>query len=173
MNQISKREIKELQSLFADPRYVREAFKSVGVALLQNPATRSPEIYDKNGMLTGETVIAQYSYDQLARDIKEIYKQDRAPTQLEMIMMCQMVKARYDTSAAVFVRDTLGARPIDESRTQVVQNDYENLSDDELEMLARYRAAQNAVPADSPDSVEANAISPDCHSSVGGSDDTN
>lgn len=173
MNQISKREIKELQSLFADPRYVREAFKSVGVALLQNPATRSPEIYDKNGMLTGETVIAQYSYDQLARDIKEIYKQDRAPTQLEMIMMCQMVKARYDTSAAVFVRDTLGARPIDESRTQVVQNDYENLSDDELEMLARYRAAQNAMPTDPSAPVEANAISPDCNSSVGGSDDTN
>lgn len=144
MSNISKREIKELQSLFADPRYVREAFKSVGVALLQNPATRSPEVYDKNGVLTGETIIAQYSYDQLARDIKEIYKQDREPTQLEMIMMCQMVRARYDTSAAVFVRDTLGAKPIDESKTQMLQNDYENLSDDELEMLARYRASQSS-----------------------------
>lgn len=175
MNQISKREIKELQSLFADPRYVREAFKSVGVALLQNPATRSPEIYDKNGILTGETIIANYSYEQLARDIKEIYKQDRAPTQLEMIMMCQMVKARYDTSAAVFVRDTLGAKPIDESKTQILQNDYENLSDDELEMLARYRAAREVAeptPGDPSDPSQANAISPDCNSSVGGSDDT-
>lgn len=143
MSNITKREIKELQSLFADPRYVREAFKSVGIALLQNPATRSPEVYDKNGVLTGETIIAQYSYDQLAKDIKEIYKQDRAPTQLEMIMMCQMVRARYDTSAAVFVRDTLGAKPIDESKQQLIQNDYENLTDDELEMLARYRAAQS------------------------------
>ncbi len=149
MSNISKREIKELQSLFADPRYVREAFKSVGIALLQNPATRSPEVYDKNGVLTGETIIAQYSYDQLAKDIKEIYKQDRAPTQLEMIMMCQMVRARYDTSAAVFVRDTLGAKPIDESKQQLVQNDYENLSDDELELLARYRASQSS-PSSAP-----------------------
>lgn len=149
MSNITKREIKELQSLFADPRYVREAFKSVGIALLQNPATRSPEVYDKNGVLTGETIIAQYSYDQLAKDIKEIYKQDRAPTQLEMIMMCQMVRARYDTSAAVFVRDTLGAKPIDESKQQLIQNDYENLTDDELEMLARYRAAQSIGPSSS------------------------
>lgn len=154
MSNITKREIKELQSLFADPRYVREAFKSVGIALLQNPATRSPEVYDKNGVLTGETIIAQYSYDQLAKDIKEIYKQDRAPTQLEMIMMCQMVRARYDTSAAVFVRDTLGAKPIDESKTQMLQNDYENLTDDELEMLARYRAAQ---------SVTGSAPNPSCN----------
>ena len=159
MSNITKREIKELQSLFADPRYVREAFKSVGIALLQNPATRSPEVYDKNGVLTGETIIAQYSYDQLAKDIKEIYKQDRAPTQLEMIMMCQMVRARYDTSAAVFVRDTLGAKPIDESKQQLIQNDYENLTDDELEMLARYRAAQSVGSLDSPGS----APNPSCN----------
>lgn len=159
MSNITKREIKELQSLFADPRYVREAFKSVGIALLQNPATRSPEVYDKNGVLTGETIIAQYSYDQLAKDIKEIYKQDRAPTQLEMIMMCQMVRARYDTSAAVFVRDTLGAKPIDESKQQLIQNDYENLTDDELEMLARYRAAQSVDTVDPSSS----APNPSCN----------
>ena len=161
MSNIQSRKIKEMQSLFADPRYVREAFKSVGIALLQNPATRSPEVYDKNGVLTGDTILAQYSYDQLAEDIKNIYKQDRAPTQLEMIMMCQMVKARYDTAAAIFVRDTLGAKPIDESKQQLIQNEYESLSDEELELLAAHRAAAASVtPTPSP---EAPASTPACH----------
>ena len=161
MLNIQTRKIKEMQSLFADPRYVREAFKSVGIALLQNPATRSPEVYDKNGVLTGDTIIAQYSYDQLAEDIKNIYKQDRAPTQLEMIMMCQMVKARYDTAAAIFVRDTLGAKPIDESKQQLIQNEYESLSDEELELLAAHRAA--AASASTTQSPEAPASTPACH----------
>ena len=162
MSNIQSRKIKEMQSLFADPRYVREAFKSVGIALLQNPATRSPEVYDKNGVLTGDTIIAQYSYDQLAEDIKNIYKQDRAPTQLEMIMMCQMVKARYDTAAAIFVRDTLGAKPIDESKQQLIQNEYESLSDEELELLAAHRAAAASVTPTTPSS-EAPASTPACH----------
>lgn len=164
MSNIQSRKIKEMQSLFADPRYVREAFKSVGIALLQNPATRSPEVYDKNGVLTGETIIAQYSYDQLAEDIKNIYKQDRAPTQLEMIMMCQMVKARYDTAAAIFVRDTLGAKPVDESKQQLIQNEYESLSDEELELLAAHRAAAASVTPTTPTtSSEAPASTPACH----------
>lgn len=133
------REVKEIQNLFADTRYCREVWRGVGNLLLQNPASRAPEIYDKNGCLSGDAILANYSYERLSHDIKELYKEDREPTELEMIIMCQLVKARYDTSAAVFIRDTLGAKPVDESKVEQVPNQFDSLSDDELEMLAAFR----------------------------------
>ena len=57
-----------------------------------------------------------------------------------MILHCQMIKARTDTAAATFIRDTLGAKPVDESQIDAnVNNPYENLTDEELEMLANFR----------------------------------
>lgn len=54
-----------------------------------------------------------------------------------------MIRARFDTSAATFVRDTLGAKPVDESKMDMdVHNPYENLSDEELELLDNYRKEQ-------------------------------
>ena len=57
-----------------------------------------------------------------------------------MILQCQIVKARYDTAAATFVRDTLGAKPVDETKLDAsVNNPYEQLSDEELELIAKVR----------------------------------
>ena len=57
-----------------------------------------------------------------------------------MILSCQAVKARYDTSAATFIRDTLGAKPIDETKLDAqVNNPYESLTDEELMMLQTMR----------------------------------
>ena len=57
-----------------------------------------------------------------------------------MILHCQMVKARTDTSAAVFIRDTLGAKPVDESKVDAqLSNPYEQLTDEELELLQEMR----------------------------------
>ena len=57
-----------------------------------------------------------------------------------MILQCQLIRARYDTAAAQFVRDTLGAKPVDESKWQgEISNPYESMTDDELEALQAYR----------------------------------
>lgn len=135
------RERKELENLFGDPKYSRQAWKAVGAAILQNPAIKPIPVHDKEGNLTLSSEIESYSYNKLKRDLAEIKDGvDREPTELEMIMQCQMVKARYDTSAAVFIRDTLGAKPVDESKMDMqVNNPYESLSDEELELLAKYR----------------------------------
>ena len=64
-----------------------------------------------------------------------------------MMLHCQIVKARYDTAAATFVRDTLGAKPVDESKIDAqVNNPYESLSDEELELIAAARAAKLNAP---------------------------
>ena len=144
---MSLRTEKEMKSLFSDKKFARQAWKSVGMAILQNPAVRMPVQYDKEGNTTLQCDLENYSYDQLSKDIKQLGEKDRAPTELEMILQCQIVKARWDTSAAVFVRDTLGAKPVDETKLDAsVHNPYEELTDEELEMLAAMRE-QKALQA--------------------------
>lgn len=125
------RELLETRNVFADPAYCREAWKSVGMAVL---------LSESNGMVISdgkEGQIEEYTYAKLTKELKEI---GRKPTELEMILHCQAAKARWDTSAAVFLRDSSGGKPIDESRIEVRKNAYEDMSDEELEVLLRYRA---------------------------------
>lgn len=142
MSNIQERERKEMMNLFKDPRFSRKAWQAVGLALLQRPAIVTPALYDKEGNETRDSLIERYSYDKLAHDIDALgggYK----PTELEMILQCQMIHARHNPASAQFIRDTLGAKPIDESKSDVtVHNQYETLSDEELELLAARRKAQ-------------------------------
>ena len=129
-----------MQNLFGDVKFSRQAWRAVGQAILVNPATRPLPQYDKDGNETFTSQLEEYSYQKLKDDIKKLGEEDREPTHLEMILMCQMMKARFDTGAAIFVRDTLGAKPIDESKVDAqVNNPYESLTDEELDMLAKMR----------------------------------
>ena len=60
------REEKEAKSLFTDPKFSRQAWQSVGRAILQHPATKAPEAVSPDGNLTIQSAIEQYSYDKLA-----------------------------------------------------------------------------------------------------------
>lgn len=145
MSNHNKRSELEAKNLFADPKYCRQAWQAVGKAILQNPAAQPIRVEDKDGNETWASQMERYSFAKLAADIKQLEQADRGPTELEMIMQCQIVKARHDTSAAVFVRDTLGAKPVDESKVQAqVSNPYETMTDEELELLAKYREEQAA-----------------------------
>ena len=80
-----------------------------------------------------------------------------------MILACQMVKARFDTQAAIFVRDTLGAKPVDESKMDATlsANQYEQLSDEELELLAAHRAQKAADDQRSPAEASSSLVKPE------------
>ena len=131
---------KEMYSLFKDPKTMRNAWRSVGTAILARPASVPVLQYDKDGNPTFNSQIEDYTYNKLSKDLKQLGSDNTLPTELEMILACQIVKARTDTSAATFVRDTLGAKPVDESKMDMaVNNPYEQMSDEELEMLQKYR----------------------------------
>lgn len=138
----SYRELLETKNVFADPAYCREAWKSVGTAILLSPAIGCIGDID-----TRDGAIEEYTYNKLCRELKEIdgKGKGRQPTELEMIFHCQAARARFDTSAAVFVRDTVGAKPIDESKVTVGRSQYEEMSDDELEALLKYRQERDKV----------------------------
>lgn len=130
----------EMKNLFSDPKFSRQAWKSVGIAIAMQPAVKPIQTFDKEGNETFNSQVETYSYNKLAKDIKSLQCEEREPTELEMILHCQMVKARTDTSAAVFIRDTLGAKPVDESKVDAnLSNPYEQLTDEELEMLQAMR----------------------------------
>lgn len=149
----SYRELLETKNVFADPAYCREAWKSVGQAILLSPAIGCIGDID-----TREGSIESYTYRKLTEELKSV---GRKPTELEMIFHCQAARARFDTSAAVFVRDTVGAKPIDESKVTVGRSQYEDMSDDELEALLRYRTMrdQGKVYTVEPEPNEAEAES--------------
>lgn len=163
--QIARREVAELtdnskirkqceaKNLFADPKYARQAWKSVGTAILASPAVAPVADID-----TLQGAIEDYSYKSLVADtdkLKAAYLRPgemREPTEIEMIMRCQILRARFDTGAAVFVRDTLGAKPVDESKVEAtVSNPYETMTDDELEALAAYRERRDRQTDNSTD----------------------
>lgn len=157
------RELKETMNVFSDPRTQREAWRSLGIKLLNNPATKAPEQLDKDGNPTLASSIEQYTYRQLVNDIKRSEQPDREPTEIEMILACQMVKARFDTQAAIFVRDTLGAKPVDESKMDATlsANQYEQLTDEELELLAAHRAQKAADDQRSPAEASSSIVKPE------------
>ena len=157
------RELKETMNVFSDPRTQREAWRSLGIKLLNNPATKAPEQLDKDGNPTLASSIEQYTYRQLVNDIKRSEQPDREPTEIEMILACQMVKARFDTQAAIFVRDTLGAKPIDESKMDATlsANQYEQLTDEELELLAAHRAQKAADDQRSQAEASSSLVKPE------------
>lgn len=151
-NEYKRREL-EAKNLFADPKYCRQAWQSVGQAILQNPCTKPIPVQDKNGNDAFSYTLERYSYNKLAEDLKTLGQPDREPTELEMILQCQIAKARYDTSAAVFIRDTLGAKPVDESKIDAsVNNPFESLSDEELELIAKHRDEQEKKHDSVPES---------------------
>lgn len=143
MSNKNTRNALEMANLFEDPKFARKAWRSVGAMIAQRPAAKIPLIVDKDGNQTFASQVEQYSYAKLCDDIREICTDRSEPTELEMILQCQMIRARFDTTAATFVRDTIGAKPVDESKMDMqVNNPYEDLSDEELELLAKHREAK-------------------------------
>ena len=160
----SYRELLETRNVFADPAYCREAWKSVGTAILLSPAIGCIGDID-----TREGSIEAYTYRKLTEELKDIGASTsgngavtgRQPTELEMIFHCQAARARFDTSAAVFVRDTVGAKPIDESKVTVGRSQYEEMSDDELEALLRYRQSKTYEGTVDASSTEEHTADPE------------
>ena len=140
------RQAKEMQNLFKDPRYARMAWRNVGLAILSSPAVKPLGGSGKDGADTYDDMVEKYSYNSLAKDVQSLVdaagkpQEPREPTELEMIFRCQAIHARHNPASAQFIRDTVGAKPIDESKVEQTNlNVYETLTDDELEALSAYR----------------------------------
>lgn len=170
------RQRKETENLFADPQFQRQAWRSIGHLVLNRPACKPIPRYNKDGDETFESLVERYTYDQLMSDLVNLQDPTHtAPTELEMIMACQAQMARINASNFVAFRDTVGAKPVDESKIDhTLNNPYEELTDEELEMILAAREAKQAqaeqelleqqreavrsIPTTTPHDVSADAV---------------
>lgn len=121
----------------------RTFWQSVGFAILQRPAQKPVQQLNRDGEETENSKIESMTYETLKDNLKTINEDvdgTREPTEIEMIIACQAQHARHSTPAATFIRDTMGAKPVDRQNIEAQVSDYSQLSDEELNMLVEYRA---------------------------------
>lgn len=131
------REQREFETLFKNPKHARSMWAQNVIDRYAKPALRPVSITDKDGNLTPASQIELAVWNHLKAEL-EAAGQDRLPTEGEMMEACQQYYSRHNASSYVARRDSMGAKPIDETKQNVsVNNPLEDLSDEELFVMQR------------------------------------
>ena len=131
------REQREFETLFKNPKHARATWAQHVIDRYAKPALEPITIYDKDGNLTPTSQIEQAVWKHLKAEL-EAEGKDRLPSEGEMMEACQQYYSRHNASSYVARRDSMGAKPIDETKQSVsVNNPLENLSDEELLVMQR------------------------------------
>lgn len=152
------REQREFETLFKNPKHARAMWAQNVIDRYAKPALEPIAIYDKDGNLTPTSQIEQAVWNHLTHEL-EAAGLDRLPTEGEMMEACQQYYARHNASSYTARRDSMGAKPIDETKQNVsVSNPLENLTDDELfvmqEALESHRKEQARLLAEAKKTEE-------------------
>ena len=129
------REQREFETLFKDPKHARAMWSQEVANRYSKPALEPIAIYDKDGNLTQTSQIEMAVWKHLLDELRAQGK-DRLPTEGEMMEACQQYYARHNASSYVARRDSMGAKPVDETKQNLqVNNPLEDLSDEELQVM--------------------------------------
>ena len=142
------REQREFETLFKNPKHARAMWAQNVIDRYARPALEPIQIVDKDGNLTPTSQIELAVWRHLKGEL-EAMGSDRLPTEGEMMEACQQYYSRHNAASYTARRDSMGAKPIDETKQQVqVNNPLEDLSDEELlvmqKALEEHRAKQTA-----------------------------
>ena len=131
------RDQREFETLFKNPKHARAMWAQNVIDRYAKPAIEPIKIYDKDGNLTPTSQIELAVWKHL-KDELESMGNSRLPTEGEMMEACQQYYSRHNASSYVARRDSMGAKPIDETKQQVqINNPLENLSDEELLVMQK------------------------------------
>ena len=141
------REQREFETLFKNPKHARAMWAENVIKRYAKPAMEPIPITDKDGNLTPTSQIDIAVWNHLKRELEHMGL-DRLPTEGEMMEACQQYYARHNASSYTARRDSMGAKPVDETKQNVsVTNPLEDLSDEELfvmqKALDEYRESQH------------------------------
>lgn len=138
-----EREEREYRSLFTDERYAKKAWKQFVDKSLQSDAVFLPDFVDHQGNTTPQSAIYKQAYSSVKnRLVSEGY--DREPMKAEIIIEAAVIRAAFDTSTLNVILDRTAGKVKEEISIGVGQ--YEELSDEELQLLASHRAKQLSKP---------------------------
>lgn len=135
-----ERETREYKSLFADERFAKKAWRELIGTALQGDAKPLPKTFDpKTQEETFQSQLDQMAYD----NVKARLKADglsREPQQAELIVESNILRSRFTDTTFNTILDRTAGKVKDE--IQLNNNQFEELSDDELEALAAYRESK-------------------------------
>lgn len=132
----SEREVREYKSLYADERYAKQAWKKLMDRALQGDGKPLPESYDKDGKVSFNSNLDFMAYQNVKARL-EADGLDREPQQAELIIECNILRARFADTTFNILLDRTAGKVKDE--INLVANNFEELSDEELELLAAHR----------------------------------
>lgn len=143
------RDQREFETMFKNPKHARAMWSQNVIDRYVKPALKPIPIYDKDGNLTPTSQIEQAVWDHLVEELRT-QGSDRLPTEGEMMEACQQYYSRHNASSYTARRDSMGAKPIDETKQQIsAYNPLEDLSDEELlvmqKALDNYHAEQKLI----------------------------
>ena len=132
-----EREEHEHKSLFADERYAKKAWRGFISKSLEGEAKALPASYDpKTGEQTFQSQVDQMAYDNVKARLKK-EGLTREPMQAELIVENNILRARFtDTTFNTLLDRTAGKV---KEEINVSKSQFEELSDEELELLAKFR----------------------------------
>lgn len=139
----SQREEREYKSLFTDERYAKKAWKQFINKSLQSDAPILPDFVDGHGNVTPQSEIYASAYQSVKRRLVA-EGLDREPMKAEVLIEASVIRAAFDNSTLNLILDRTAGKVKEEISIGVGQ--YEELSDEELQLLATHRAKQLAAP---------------------------
>lgn len=131
------REQREFETLYKNPKHARSMWAQTVFDRYSKPAFEPILIEDKDGNLSPQTQLEVAIWQQLKKEL-EIQGFDRLPTEGEMMEACQSYYSRHNAASYTARRDSMGAKPIDESKqTHSINNPLEEYTDEELLLIQK------------------------------------
>lgn len=131
------RDQREFETMFKNPKHARSMWAQNVIDRYAKPALEPIKIYDKDGNLTPTSQIEIAVWNHLKAELEEAGS-SRLPTEGEMMEACQQYYSRHNASSYTARRDSMGAKPVDETKQNLTMNNpLEELSDDELEVMQK------------------------------------
>lgn len=131
------REQREFETMFKNPKHARAMWAQNVIDRYARPALEPIIIVDKDGNPSATSQIEVAVWRHLKQEL-EYMGQDRLPTEGEMMEACQQYYARHNAASYTARRDSMGAKPIDETKQNVsVSNPLEDLTDEELMVMQK------------------------------------
>lgn len=128
-------EQREFEALFANPKSARAQWQQEVAKRYAKPAMKPIVLIDKDGNETSQSIIERAVWNHIMEEHK-VAGINRLPSEGEMMEACQQYYARHNASSYVARRDSMGAKPIDESKQNLhFDNQLESLSDEELTVV--------------------------------------
>ena len=141
----AQREEKEYKSLYNDERFAKRAWKQLIDKSLQSDAVILPDFVDPHGNTTPQSAIYNQAYKSV-KDRLESEGLSHEPMKAEVLIEASVIRASFDTVTLNLILDRTAGKVKEEINIGVGQ--YEDLTDEELQLLAMHRSKQLQKPTD-------------------------